>query len=138
MTAFGGFMIVGVQPKVALQMLVHSPFVMQAVLSSAEEVFYASPTIERFVRTSGQRVVDFSVTFEADREVTVIGSKLWFQGDMFMEKDLTAGPKTIPQGHTLTLIQPVEIHVDPHEGRSDWEQMEINSKAMLAAMGRTA
>ena len=138
MKAFGGFLVIGVPPRVALKLLVGSPFVLQAVLKDGEEVFFASPTIEKHPRR-----IDFSATFEADRKVTVIGSKLWYEGSVFMDKRLTvrgsgvkAGTITVPKGHTMTLIQPVEIHVDPCEGRSDWEQLELDTRAMRAAMER--
>jgi len=131
MKAFGGFLVIGVPPRVALKLLTGSPFVLQAVLQGGEEVFFASPTIERHPYR-----IDFVSTFEADRKVTVTGAKLWYEGSVFMDKPLTVGPTTLKKGETLTLIQPVEIHVDPCEGRSHWEQLELDTRAMRAAMER--
>ena len=139
--AFGGFVFIGVGttgvvPAALVRstlrdMAEESPFVLEAVSENGDPVFFQNPRIE----LEPERII-FSAFFEADRTVTIVESRLWFKGDVWMSK--LCGPLTMVQGETLTLIQPVELHMDTPFGYDALSHARVSSRAVLAALGEKA
>lgn len=134
--ACGGFVItVGVgkimpTPRsLLLSIADENPFVLEATIEKGEQIFYDNPKIELF---ENEQRIDFTAHFEADKVVTIIGSKLWFKGDIWMARFM--GPLTLERGETVDLTQPIELAFDVPFGYNLLEYTKVSSQAVLAAL----